>query len=234
MRALLLVPVALLTAVPAAAQPRMAPQEPTVAAAGQAVVRRAPDQAFVTFATESRAPRPEAAQQANARAMEKVRKELRDQKIPDAAIRTLSFNLREDFDYTSGGRVSRGFVVTNAIEVRVDDLSRLGRLVDEVVQAGATSVSGIRFELKDREAAEREALRQAVEDARARAEALAAGAGLRIVRVQSITDQGVEQTPPPMPMMRMEARADAAETPMAPGEIEIRASVRLTAVVEPR
>lgn len=221
-------------AVPAAAQPRKAPQEPTVSAAGQAIVRRAPDQAFVTIATESRAPRPEAAQQANARAMEKVRKKLRDEKIPDAAIRTMSFNLREDFDYTSGGRVSRGFVVTNAIEVRVDDLSRLGRLIDEVVESGATSISGIRFELKDREAAEREALRQAVEDARARAEALAAGAGLRIVRVQSVADHGVEQAPPPMPMMRMEARADAAQTPMAPGEIEIRASVHLTAVVAPR
>jgi len=234
MPALLFVPLLLLTAVPVAAQPRVVPVEPTVAAAGEAIVRRAPDQAFVTIATESRAPRPEAAQQANARAMEKVRRELRDQKIPDAAIRTVSFNLREDFDYTSGGRVSRGFVVTNAIEVRVDDLTRLGRLVDEVIKAGATSISGIRFELKDRDAVEREALRRAVEDARARAEALAAGAGLRIVRVQSITDQGIEAVPPPMPMMRMEARADAAETPMAPGEIEVRASVRLTAVVEPQ
>ncbi|HEY8536240.1 MAG TPA: SIMPL domain-containing protein, partial [Vicinamibacterales bacterium] len=167
MPALLFVPLLLLTAVPVAAQPRVVPVEPTVAAAGEAIVRRAPDQAFVTIATESRAPRPEAAQQANARAMEKVRRELRDQKIPDAAIRTVSFNLREDFDYTSGGRVSRGFVVTNAIEVRVDDLTRLGRLVDEVIKAGATSISGIRFELKDRDAVEREALRRAVEDARA-------------------------------------------------------------------
>ena len=234
MRVFPLVLAALLLTLPAAAQPRIEPSEPTVAAGGDAIVRRAPDQAFVTVATESRAPRPEAAQQANARAMETVRQQLRDLKIPDEAIQTVSFNLREESDYVDGRRVPRGYVVTNAIEVRVDDLTRLGRLVDEVVEAGATSVSGIRFELKDREGAEREALRQAVEDARARAEALAAGAGLRIVRVQSIMDQGVDQTPPPMPMMRMEMRADAAETPMAPGEIEIRASVRLTAVVEPR
>jgi hypothetical protein len=223
-------------AAPALAQPpsRMT-DPPTVVTGGQAVVKRAPDRAFVSFATETRASRPDQAQRDNARAMEKVRDELRDHRIPDEAIRTASFNLREDVDWVNGKRVPRGYVVSNVVEVRVDALDSLGRLLDDVVKAGATSVGGIRFDLKDRAAAEREALRLAVEDARGRADAVASGAGVRIVRVQTIEEQGGPEIPRPMPMMRMEAAvADAPSTPVAAGEIEIQASVRLTAIIDAR
>ena len=232
----LLAAVAMLAASPVSAQPPRSPELPTVVTNGHAIVKRAPDRAFVSFATETRAPKPDQAQKDNARAMEKVRAELRDQKIPDEAIRTISFNLREDVDWVNGKRVPRGYVVSNVIEARVDALDSLGSLLDEVVKAGATSVGGIRFDLKDRDNAEREALRLAVADARARADAAAAGAGVRIVRVQTIDEQGAIDVPRPVPMMRMEAAmvADAPPTPVAAGEIEIRATVRLTAIIEPR
>ena len=231
-----LIAVVMLTASSAGAQPPRGPEPPTVVTNGQAIVKRAPDRAFVSFATETRASKPDQAQKDNARAMEKVRSELRDQKIPDDAIRTTSFNLREDVDWVNGKRVPRGYAVSNVIEVRVDEIESLGSLLDDVVGAGATSVSGIRFDLKDRDGAEREALRLAVADARARAEAAAAGAGVRIVRVQTIEEQGSAQVPRPMPMMRMEAAmaADAPPTPVAAGEIEIQATVRLTAIIDAR
>lgn len=237
MRALVvLAAFAILTAAPASAQPPRGPEPPTVTTNGRAIVKRAPDRAFVSFATETRAAKPDQAQKDNARAMEKVREVLRDQKIPDEAIRTISFNLREDVDWVNGKRVPRGYVVSNVIEARVDALDSLGSLLDAVVKAGATSVGGIRFDLKDRDNAEREALRLAVADARARADAAASGAGVRIVRVQTIDEQGAIDVPRPMPMMRMEASmaADAPPTPVAAGEIEIQATVRLTAIVEPR
>lgn len=227
---------ALLAAPHAGAQPPRAADPPTIVSSGTATVKRAPDRAFVSFATETRASRPDQAQKDNARAMEKVRRELADQRIADEAIRTTSFNLREDVDWVNGQRVPRGYVVSNVIEVRVDALDRLGVLLDEVVDAGATSVSGIRFDLKDRKAAEREALSQAVADARARAEAVASGAGVRIVRIQTIEEQGMAEPPRPMAMrMEMAAVADAGpQTPVAAGEIEIVASVRLVAVIDTR
>ncbi len=231
-----LIAVVMLSASSAWAQPPRGPEPPTVVTNGRAIVKRAPDRAFLSLATETRASKPDQAQKDNARAMEKVRNELRSQRIPDEAIRTTSFNLREDVDWVNHKRVARGYVVSNAIEVRVDALDSLGELIDEIVQAGATSVGGIRFDLKDRDGAEREALRLAVADARARAEAAAAGAGVRVVRVQTIDEQGSAEIPRPMAMMRMEATVvnDAAQTPVAAGEIEIQATVRLTAIIEAR
>jgi uncharacterized protein len=235
-----LVPMMLLvTAASTYAQPPAPPGPPgppVAVATGVATVKRAPDQAFVTFTTESRAARPAEAQTLNAQSMTQVQEAIKRAGIPADAVRTLSFNLREDVDWVNGKRVSRGYLVSNAIDVRVDKLDDLGRLLDSAVAAGATNVSGIRFDLKDRSAAEREAVRLAVADARGRADAAAAGAGTKVVGIVRIEETSDRNLPPPMPMMRMEARMAAAapETPVAAGEIEIRATVTLTAAIEGR
>ena len=97
------------------------------------------------------------------------------------------------------------------------------------VGSGATSVGGLRFDLRDRAAAEREALRLAVQDARSRADAAAAGAGVQVVRVLRIEEQRMFE-PGPRPMMRqMAADSMAADAPpITPGTIEIRSTVTLT------
>ena len=92
-----------------------------------------------------------------------------------------------------GKRVPREFAARNAVEVRVDEIARVGELLDVAVQGGATSVSGVRFDIQDREKVEREALRLAVVDARSRAEAAAAGAGRAIDRIIKIEDAGTQR-----------------------------------------
>jgi uncharacterized protein YggE len=126
--------------------------------------------------------------------------------------------------------VPRDYLARNALEIRVDAIDRVGEILDAAVQAGATSVSDVRFELKDRASAEREALRLAVVDARARAEAAAAGVGRQLGQVLRIED-GVREMPPiprPMAVTRMAAQGPPVETPIEPGTIEIRAHVTLT------
>jgi uncharacterized protein YggE len=153
--------------------------------------------------------------------------------IPADAIRTLGVNLREDADWVNGKRVPRGFVVTNSIEVRVDDLDGLGKLMDAAVASGATGIGDVRFDLKDRAAAEREALKLAVADAKGRAEAAAAGAGLRLGSVLRIEEQS-EHRGVPMPMMRATAMAAPAQapTPVEAGQIQIVANVALTVAIQ--
>jgi len=77
-------------------------------------------------------------------------------------VRTLGYELEQEFDFLQGRRVPREFAARSTIEVRVDEIARLGELLDAAVQGGATSVSGVRFDVKDREAAERDGARLAV------------------------------------------------------------------------
>jgi uncharacterized protein len=228
-RALWLLTVLAAPAATAAQDSPSFPQIPAIVTSGEAVVRRAPDQAFITAAVESRAKSPRDAQRQNADAMAAVQKRILDAGVPREAVRTTGYRIQQEFDFVNGRRVARDYLARNALEIRTDSLDRVGELLDAAVQAGATSVSDVRFELRDRAGAEREALRLAVADARARADAAAAGAGRQVDRILRI-EEGLREIPsPPRPVaMRMAAQDAQVETPIEPGTIEIRARVTMT------
>ena len=209
-------------------------QVPTIVTSGEATVRRAPDVAFVSVAVETRARTPRETQQLNADAMSAVQQRVAKTNLPRDAVRTTGYSIQQEFDFANGRRTPRGYVARNGIEVRLDDVDRVGEFLDAMVDAGATTVTGLRFDLKDRAGAEREALRLAVVDARARAEAIASGAGRTIDRVIRITDtpQVRFKGPTPMAMERGVASAAAVETPIEAGSIEIHAQVELVAAIK--
>ena len=217
----------------ASAQDVPAPVTPSIVTTGDAVVRRAPDQAFVTVSVESRARNPRDAQRQNAETMTAVQQRIAAAGVPKDAVRTLGYNIQQEFDFVDGRRVARGYLARNAVEVRVDAIDRTGEVLDAAVQAGATSVASVRFDLKDRAAAEREALRLAVVDARARADAAASGAGRAVDRVMRIDDTPQVRVGQPRPIMAMAREvADVQETPIEAGELEIRAQVTLTVSIK--
>jgi uncharacterized protein YggE len=221
----------LMTARGLAQQPAL-PEPPVVVTSGEGIVHAVPDRAWVTLSAESRARNPRDAQQRNAESMTPVIDKLRGAGIPEAAIRTIGYDLQQEWDFVNNQRVSRGYVARNTIEIRIDGIERVGELLELAVGSGATSVSGVRFDVKDRAKLERDALRLAVDDARGRAEAVAAAAGRGIAGVRRIDALPVGG-PVPMPrlaMARENAVADAP--PIAPGQIEIRAQVTLTSILK--
>lgn len=209
------------------------PSTPVVVTAGEGVVRKAPDRAWVTIAAESRARTAEEAQRANAEAMSAVNAKLKASGIAADAIQTTLFDLQPEFDYANGRQTLRGYVARNQVQVRVDMLTKLGEIIGSVVSTGATNVGGVRFDLQDRDAAERQALRLAVADARERADAAAAGAGMKVERVIRVEEQREMPVPVPRPMTMALGRAEAspAAVPIESGQIEIRTRVSLTASI---
>jgi uncharacterized protein YggE len=204
---------------------------PVVVSSGSATVSVAPDRSFVTLSVETLDPSPATAQQKNAQAMTAVRSRLETLGLSGDAVRTTRYELNEQVELVDNRRELKGYRAVNQIEVRVDDIAGVGRIVDAAVQAGATNVADIRFDIKDRDGAERQALRLAVADARARAEAMAAGGSLTLGSILRIEDLGGGEPPRPMPQYQA-MRAVAADTPVTGGHIEIRASVRLTVSVK--
>jgi len=194
---------------------------------GQASVKRAPDQAWVSIAAEARAATPAEAQRMGADAMTAVQVALTKAAVPSDAVRTTGYSLRPDLEYENGRSRVLGYIVNNQIEVRVDDLAKLGAVLDAAGASGATSMSGLRFDLKDRATVEREALRLAVEDAVARAQAVAAGAGAALGSILRIDERGEAPVPGPVMTMRLQSER-TSPTPVSPGEVEISAQVTLT------
>ncbi len=169
----------LLAPVAAAAQNNYEMQ--VIVTTGQAEVKRAPDRAWVAINAESRSKDPKEAQRINAAAMSAVMDKLKGMNLGADAIRTTAYELHPEFDYANNRQTLRGYVARNSIEVRVDEITRIGDVLGVAVGSGATSVGGLRFDLRDRVGADREALRLAVQDARLRADAAAAVAGVQVV-----------------------------------------------------
>lgn len=224
----------LLAASPALAQQQPPPPpQPVIVTSGEGVVKRAPDRASVTIAAESRARTAAEAQRINAEAMAAVLDRIKAAGIPADAIQTTGYNLQPEFDYANGRQTLREYVARNQVQVRIDTLSKTGDVIAAAVATGATNVSNIQFDLKDRDAVEREALRIAVSDARRRAEAAAAGAGVQLGSIIRIDEQ--RDTPMPVRPMAMARVAGGgigpSAVPVEAGEIEIRAHVTLTTAI---
>jgi uncharacterized protein YggE len=225
----------LLTAAPAAAQQPSTPPEPVVVTAGEGIVQAVPDRAWITISAESRASSAREAQKRNADAMAPVQAKLKSAGVGADAIRTVAYDVQYEWDFVNGKRVGRGYVARNTIEVRVDNIDRVGEYLEIAVGSGATALGGIRFDIKDRAKLEREALRLAVADARAKADAAAAGAGRTVDRIVRIEEGPEAGGPVPVPrMMREVVQLDAAAAvpPISAGQTEIRARVTLTAAIK--
>jgi uncharacterized protein YggE len=226
--------VLLLPTLALAQQPQTVPAEPVVVTTGRGVVQAVPDRAWITIGAETRASSPREAQRRNAESMRPVMERLRAAGIPAEAVRTIAYDVQYEWDIVNNKRVGRGYVARNTVDVRVDAVDRVGEYLEIAANSGATTLGGVRFDLKDRSKLEREALRLAVADARAKAEAAAAGAGRAIERIVRIAEEGTGGPEPrPVAMLRQTFEAAAADAPqISAGQTEITASVTLTAAIK--
>lgn len=214
--------------------PQLPQGPPVIVTTGEGVVRMAPDRAWVTIAAETRDKSVRSAQAANTQAMTAVIAQIKAAGVPADAIQTSGYTVQPEFDYANGRQSLRDYVARNQVQVRVDALPKLGDILTAAVGTGATNVGGVRFDLKNRETVERQALTEAVRDARARADAIAAGAGVQIERVLRI-EEARQPVVRPMdsfaPRAAMIAGAPAPPVPIESGEIEVHAQVTLTAAI---
>jgi hypothetical protein len=202
--------------------------DPTVSVTGTGTVSAEADLAVVSLAVTAQQASADAARDRVARGVDAVRTALRDAGIPEDAVTTAYFSVHPRYD--DEDRVPDGYRAVHALRVEVDP-ARAGEVVDLAVGAGATEVNGVQFTLTDetRDALRAEVLAQAVDRARADADAVAEAADLRIVGVQSM-QVGGSYGPGPF---YAEAAADArGATSFAPGPVTVSASVSVTYVVE--
>lgn len=216
----------LLLMVASAAAAQTPPGPPVIVTSGQATIEMAPDVAWVSIAAEARAATPAAAQKEAAAAMNAVRAALSRAGTTEADLRTTGYSVQPDMDRSGGRSRVIGYTARNQIEVKVVELDRLGAVIDAAGSGGATSMSGLRFDLADRAGAEREALRLAVEDAVFRARAIAEGARASLGPIVRIDEQS--QFRPVYAREMMQTQMSAAETPVTPGQVSITAQVTLT------
>src|SRR5262249_45231549 len=134
----------------------------------------------------------------NAKQIDSVANALHKLLGPDADIKTINYTLTPDYQYRPiGGKPSvSSYTAMNIVRVTINDLSKVGLVIDTATQAGANHVESVRYTVRDPEVLHSQAMREAALKAKANAEALATALNLRIVRTLSV-EEGTEPTGPP-------------------------------------
>lgn len=205
------------------------PPEHTLSVTGSGSIFVKPDVADVSLGVILQRPNVRDARDAAAERMNAVLAALRALGIADADIRTATLDISPVYDYMASSPVVTGYQVSNVVSVHVRDLDKLAAVIDDSVAAGATTVSGITFDLSDRAALEDQAREAAVRDARARADTLAAAAGVTITGVASISE--TYSAPWPWYGDGRDFAAGESPTPVVPGESEITISVAIVYLI---
>ncbi len=193
-----------------------------------ATTRSAPDLAIVTLGVVARGATARAAQDAQNERMRAVMTAVQAAGVEEGGVQTIGFSLDPIYAYprNAAPRIT-AYQSTSVISIRVRNLDAISGLIDATVADGANSLQGIQFTYENEEASRETARAQAVEVARARADAYATAAGMRVARVVSITEPGASL--PSAPSYEYAARSLANEqtmnSPIAAGQLDNPASV---------
>ncbi len=198
----------------------------TVNADGKSEAR--PDMAIVNLGVTTEGQTAAAALAENARRMTALNAALRRAGIAERDIQTSNVSVYPQQVYGEGQapRIT-GYQANNSVTVKVRNIDNTGRVIDAAVGAGGNTVNGVSFTHADPDAQLDIARRDAIAEARRRAELYASALGMRVNRIVSVSEGGGYAPPMPVPVERFAAQDSAAATPVSPGEIETRVSVNV-------
>lgn len=210
---------------------------PSVTANAEAIITVEPDQAEIDIGTVTQARNAPDAARENADKLTRVVAELKKLLGREDEIKTVSYSLTPNYHYPQGRKAEiTGYTAANIVRVKTGNLGLVAKLIDTAMKSGANAIHRLQFNLKDEQAAQLQALRQASSKAQAKAEAMAGALGLKVIQILSLAevDRGVR------PLVMTQARgaqleaAAGAPTPIEAGTIEVRSSVTLVAEVGSR
>ena len=205
----------------------------TITVTGTGRVSLKPDVADLRLGVTITEPTVDAARTASARVQTAVLDRLKGLGVAERDLRTSIVSVQPQYDYSQQSAPPRlvGYQFMNLVAATLRDIDKVGDAIDGALGAGATTIDQINLRVEDQSAAEGTAREAAVADARARAETLAAAAGVTIAGVGAIVEGGGPPVPLPHQFERMAMAAKDAGTPIEAGMNEITVTVTVTYLV---
>ena len=203
--------------------------KPFVRVSGQGTVSVKPDQFKLSISVTTQAATAQEASDMNASQTDAVIGKVSAVLGGTGSLRTTGYSVSPVYRNTTGNPPTiAGYSATNSLEATCNNLSLAGRVIDTATQAGSTTVSNLRFLIRDPEPARIAAMKAATQQARTHADALASSLSVRVGAILSIEESSVSL---PSPIVRTGAALAATTTPIETGTLDVGASVILEAEI---
>ena len=164
-------------------------------------------------------------------------KALKKEGIKDKDVETSQFSIYPRYEYEEvielnlrkSKQILVGYEAVNVLKVTTQDLDKVGKLIDAAVNNGANDIERVAFGLtKEREKdIKQQAMILASDDAKEKAVALAANAGVNLLKPIAISESSFYYQPFEFRGALMEKAVPAAETIISPQKLDVSASVQL-------
>ncbi|MDL2317520.1 SIMPL domain-containing protein [Eubacteriales bacterium OttesenSCG-928-A19] len=211
-----------------ACAPALAMADSTLRVQGSATVSVEPDMAVLSVGYATEQPDSSVAQQEATGAINAIIDALKAANIPDEDIVTSYLNAYPTFNYGDmGEQTLRGYRVEHMLSVKVKDISTVGAVLDAALAAGANDAGNVTYKSSNETDAYHTALAMAIDNATAKADAMAIAAGVWLGGLEQINEQGSASA------YRYGAEADYAMaagsigSTLRAGNVEVSASVEL-------
>ncbi len=190
-----------------------------------------PDLVTIGAGVSTQAPTATEALRLNSAEMAKVIDRLKKLGVAGRDIQTTGISLNAQYDYENATRrqIFRGYQASNRVSVKLRKIAETGKVLDELVAAGATDLNGPSFSLENDEPAKDAARKRALERARARAEDYAVQLGYDGAKVLAISENISGHSPmPERAMLRASADMEGSAPPVQPGMVSTGISLAIT------
>lgn len=199
---------------------------------GEGEATAVPDTASFTVGVTQNGSNAEAAQQQVTTTTNAIIDELKSLGVQDTDIKTQNYNVYPNRDFTRGETIT-GYTATQELAVKVDNVELANRALAAATANGANQISGVQFTIddEDRMALEDKARRQAIDNAKKKAQSIADAAGLRLGRIISVQDSTAQQQPPiafDRAAMGNAESIQMAQPDLQPGENTVHVTVSLS------
>lgn len=203
-----------------------------------------PDVAKISFNIHTEAKSMDAAQKTSAEIYAKVKDVIKPFAIEDKNIKTENYNATPKYEWkndkavacsatycppSNGRNVLTGYTIDQTISIKLQAVDKVGELIDALGKAGVSNISGPEYTVSDEDGIKAQARKDAITEAKAKAEVLAKDLGVQLVRIVSFSENAGGGYPAPMyGAMDMMVKASAPTTELPKGENKVTSDVSIT------
>src|SRR6476660_7836535 len=212
---------ALFTVALSSAQIQEIKPTPQISAAGEGKVKAVPDQAFISVSVDTKGNNAADVKKQNDETVERVIQAIRKHNLPKEDVQTKRISLNPVYDYE---KKKYNYNATQTIEILLKDLNKYDALMESLVDAGINRISNVEFRSSKIEQYKTEARKQAMLEAKKKADDYLSVIGQKVGKALNISDNTQVYFPQPMYEMKtmaMDAGNAAPRETLAIGEITV-------------
>jgi uncharacterized protein YggE len=208
----------------------------TIFVSGSATTHTKTDKVIISLGVETTDKTAEKALLSNSNLMNKVMDALKQSGVRQNETSTSAFSIKPNYNYSKYGDRGNlsGFTVSNSIQIESSSINNVSQWIDTAVQAGANTVNDVYFSVSEEKLQDIKnmLLKEAVANAKTKADIVAAASGLNIAGIKSITVGEIGIPPVPGPLYSKSVSSDeASSTPILAGEQEVSTTVSIVYIL---